>query len=336
MSIDIGGLAQAIVNALLQGLTNLISPLPQQFLLWLSDQLNGLWDGVWNSGADLFNTPIELTLNYPPARDLGVALIIVMYSITSLSAVLLGLRALWRSLRGGTGTLDDTLNGFLMSVLLAGGSVILIGQAYALTWQATQAIGRFSYTPDFEPRQITDLGPAFIVSLFTILVMFIYGFKLMLRAAYRIALLMFLTPFAPVAGILYGIPQTRWIASAYYVTLGGWLAGGVLAIGCVSLGVQIAANEHGGLLPLFFGVALIQLAYDLMVIIPAWKLGTISIPQIGIPNVLAAAAGAVAGGAGAAGAGAVAGGGAAGAMGATMVGAGTIGALPVPAMGPSY
>jgi hypothetical protein len=335
---DFQALAEAIVQALIDGLQKWLSPIPETFLHWLGDQITLLWNDIWNSGANLLDTPFDLTLNYPPAQMLGHNLALMVWAITSLAIVLLGLRNLWYSFTGNS-FLHDSANGLLIGILLAGGSTIIVGQAYALTALASNAIGRFNYVPAFEPKSLLDLGPSFVVSLFTLTVMMIYGWKLMLRAAYRIVLLMFLTPFAPVAGILYGIPQTRWIATAYYITLGGWLAGGFLAIGAISLGVQIVGFSTGGLLVLIFGVALVQLAYDLMVIIPRWAFGQFRPGGMSIPNVAAATAGAAVGGAVGGGMGGAAGGTAGAAIGNGVgLGAGTasIGALPLAALGPGY
>lgn len=336
--IDIGWLVDGIVHGLLNGLgevlNNFAGGLWVNFINALGDGINQLWQSIWGSGANLLATPFALTVDYPPARLLGAELAMIVYGVTSLAIVLLALRNLWRSFSGGNSSINDAFSGVLVGIMLAGAATLIISQAYLLTGLASDEIGQFNYVPAFDAHALISIGPAFVVTVVTILLMMIYGFRLMLRAAYRIVLLMFLTPFAPIAGILWAIPQLRWVSTLYFVTIGGWLAGGFLAIGAISLGVQIAAFESGGsFLVLVFGIALVQLAYDLLAILPRAAFGAINTNQlhlgfsgaaVGAAAVAAGAAGAGATGAAAAGASAASGGSFAGMLGS----AASIGALP--------
>lgn len=284
MSIDVGALAQAIVNALINGLLNLLQDVPHNFLLWLADQLNTFWDDIFRSGINVLGTPLELTEDYGPAVDLGHALRALVTPIAVIAVALLGLRALWRSFSGGLhgSTQNDVVQGVLFALLLSTSSVFILAWAYQLISLASIAFGRFEYRTDFDPRDITNMQSDLMVTVFTILLMMIFGLKLVLRGAYRLILLMFLTPFAPIASICWAIPQLRWIASAYWVTIGGWMAGGILALAAVSLGVQIAAfDTFGPLWTVAASVSLLQLAYNMMTWLPEWAGSQAGIPGFG-------------------------------------------------------
>lgn len=317
LKIDFGPLVQGFLDGIKQMVEDWISALPDMILGWIADQVMRLWQGIWFSGINVLATPFDLTIDFPPASVLGHALGTLTYSITLLAVALLALRILWGNITGRGGMLQDAVNGVLFGVFLAGTSTLIVGQAFLLVGIASDAIGRLDYRPSFEPHTLLSIGPDLVLGLFTLAVMIVYGWRLMVRGAYRVVLLMFLAPFAPVAGALWAIPQVRWVSILYWVTLGGWLAGGFLAIGAVSLAVQLAVfgNAAGGLLTLVFGVALLQLAYDLMAILPKGAGGGI---QVGSPfGALLGMAGGFAMGAvaGGAAAGATAGGGAAGASG---------------------
>lgn len=345
MSIDLGGLAQAIVNALISGLQSLLAPLPEQFAIWLSDQLNEFWLGIWHSGANLFGTPLGLTIDYPPSVDLSVALGALVPAIAVLAAAVLGLRTIWNSMAAKPDHLrTDLTHNLFLGLFLASASVILLRQAFQLAQIATDAFGLFNYRPDFDPHDITNFTTDFLITVVGVILMIIFGFRLMLRGAYRLVLLMACTPFAPVASIMWAFPSLRWIASRYWITVGGWLVGGVLAVAIVSLGVQITADERGGggVLALFFPVALVMLAHDVMVWIPQWGTGRVDISRPGLPGswqyagaaAAGGAAGMAAGAAGGAASGAAAG---AGSAGLTAGGAGAAaGALGPPGLGAGY
>jgi hypothetical protein len=271
--IDIGGLVNGIVNGLLDGLRTMVQDwaagLPEVMLGGVRETISRFWHALWGSGANLLATPFALTIDFGPARILGRELTTTVYAITVLAVALLGLRIIWRTLSNKGGALDDAVNGVLFGAFLSGLSTLIVGQAFLLTGLASDAIGRIDYRPAFEPHTLLSIGPDILFGIVTLVVMIIYGWKLMVRAAYRIVLLMILGPFAPVAGILWAIPQTRWVSILYWVTLGGWLAGGFLAIGVISLAVQLGTiGNTSGLLSLIFGVALVQVAHDLMAILP--------------------------------------------------------------------
>jgi len=345
MSIDIGGLAQAIVNALITSVTNLVSPLPQHFVEWLAIQFNNFGVTLWSSGVYLLATPEDITENYLPAVHLGNALHVFVPAIGGVAVILLGCRVIWRSIAGGASVLDDMFNGVLFGFILASASWIVLSGAYDMVVAASKAFSDIDYSSNFDPRHfdgigdITNIGASFIVSIVAIVVMIFYGWKLMVRSAYRLVLLMFLTPFAPVASALIAIPQTRWVARAYWITVAGWLVGGFLAIGAISLGLQIAVHQLGGLFTLVYSVALVQLAYDLMVILPAWGFGnlTVALPHAN-NSALTGATAAVVGAATGAGVGAAVAGGAGAAAGASgALGTAGVGALSSGfALGPGY
>ena len=316
MNIDLGAFAQAIANAIVQSVQHLLSPVPVAFMTWVSGNVATLWDAFWTSGANLLATPLDLTENYMPAIELGGSMVVIVPAITVLAAALLGLRHMWQSMSGGgkATVQDDLFHGILLAILLSGTSLMVLHQAFELTWLASNTFGHFDFAPDFNPKSLLDIEETFLITAVTVIAMLFYGWKLMVRAAYRIVLLMFMTPFAPIASIMWAIPQTRWIAQAYWVTIGGWLAGGVLAMAAVSLGAQIALHEFG-ILGLFFGIALLQLAHDVMIWLPQWTgYGRINFPTANL-NWLAlftagGAAAAAAGGAAAGGAASAAAGGA--------------------------
>lgn len=265
--IDLGPIVDGVVNGLRQVLTDLVNQIPNMMLKAINSGLSDLWNGLWDSGANLLATPFALTVDFPPARFLGANLFILIYSIALLSVILLGLRSIWASMTGTQHFASDALNGVLMGIMLATSGAFIIATAFMLTGFASDAIGRLSYRPVMDPQSLLTVGPNFILAALTFVIMFIYGWKMFVRAAYRLTLLMFATPFAPVASALWGIPQLRWVASFYWKLMGGWLVGGFLAIGAVSLGVQIAFGGSNAVLGLIFGVALMQLAHDLMAIL---------------------------------------------------------------------
>jgi hypothetical protein len=318
--IDFTPLIQGFVDGIKKLVESWVSALPNMIIDWIAEQVMKFWNGIWSSGFNLLATPFGLTIDFPPTVILSSQFGKIAYSITLLALALLALRIMWANLSGQGGMLGDAVNGVLFGMFLAGSATLIVGQAYVLVGIASDAWGRFDYRPSFEPHTLLSIGPSLVLGIFTLLVLIFYGWKLMVRAAYRVMLLAFLTPIAPAAGALWAIPQLRWVSVLYWVTWGGWLAGGFLAIGAVSLAVQLALfSEENGLWRLVGTVALMQLAYDLMGMLPKGAIGGI---QVGSPfsSMIRAAGGfamgAVAGGAaaGAAASGASGGGGAVGAL----------------------
>ena len=300
INFDIGRLVEGIVNGFREGLNAWSQEILINILNTINEGIAVVWNGIWDSGANLLATPFALTIDFGPAKLLGVELFLVIYGILMLSVVLLGVRNMWRVMSGGGGALSDAVNGVLLGAMLATASTLIIAQAFMLTGLASDWVGRLDYRPALDAQNLLTIGPSLVLGLFTLVVMIVYGWKLMVRAAYRIVLLMFLTPWAPAASALWAIPQTKWIATLYWVTVGGWLAGGALAIGAISLGVQLALNNTNGVLALIFGVALVQIAHDLMAILPKGALGGISVGSpfgAAFSAVLGGAAGGAIGGA---------------------------------------
>jgi len=319
IKIDFSGLAQAIIDGIRSLVESWLSALPQMIVDWIADQMMKLWNGIWFSNFNLLATPFALTIDFPPYMVLSHQLGMVAYSIAALSVALLAMRILWSNISGSGSMRSDAVNGVLFGVFLASLAALIVGQAFTLVGIASDAIGRQDYRPSFDPHSLLTIGPDLVLGLFAIVVLIVYGWRLMVRGAYRVVLIGFLAPFAPVCSALWAIPQLRWISILYWVTWGGWMAGGFLAIGAVSLAVQLALfGGEGLLLKLVFGVALLQLAYDLMSILSRGAAGGI---QVGSPfgAMLGMAGawtmGAVAGGAAGAAAGGAGGGGAVGSTG---------------------
>jgi hypothetical protein len=329
ISIDFTPMIQGFLDGIKRLVEDWVSSLPGIILGWLADQIMVIWNGIWDSGANMLATPFDLTIDFPPYTVLGHQLGIVAYSITALSVAVLGLRILWGNMSGRGGFLGDAVNGVLFSVFLAGTAALIVGQAFLFVGIASDAFGRLDYRPSFDPHTLLSIGPDLFLGAITLVVLLVYGWRLLVRGAYRTLLIGFLAPFAPVAGALWGIPQVRWVSVLYWVTFGGWLAGGFLAIGAVSLAVQLAIFSGApALLKLVFGVALVQLAYDLMSILPRGATGGI---QIGSPFgavMSAIGMGAVAGGAAAAAGGASASGGTGASGGGSLGTSSAVGALP--------
>lgn len=267
--IDVGALVNGIVNGILDGFQTILitwtQSLPKLFADALNEDIRKAWNDIWSSGANLFATPPELTIAFLPGVQLWLGTQTLVYGIIVIAIALLALRNILRTITGHGGTLDDAVNGILLGSLLAGASFMLMTLAFQMTRLASDAFGRFSYAPTMPSSN----NPSIALGIVTLIVIFVYSFRLWIRAAYRLVLVMFLAPFAPIAGALWAIPQTKWITVLYFVTMGGWLAGGFLALGALSLGVQLATiGNTNGIVSLIFGVGLVQLAYDLMGLLP--------------------------------------------------------------------
>lgn len=270
VNIDLSGIVEGIVNGVVNGIHDLLfswgDSLPARIQPAIAQGLTNLWDDVWHSGVNIMATPQELTLLFPPAIHLGAEMVVMLGGIAAVAVVLLLLRILWNTMRGKGAVTDDMLSSILLGTILATASWSILLVGFALTSRLSDAFGRFNYAPSMLTQ--AALGN-FVFWAVTIGVMLFYGWRLFVRAAYRIVLLMFLSPFAPVASMLIAIPQTRWIAVLYWVTIGGWLAGGALALGALSMGVQLATiGNNNPVVSLIFAVALMQLAHDLMALLP--------------------------------------------------------------------
>lgn len=288
--IDIGGIVSGIVQGFQVVLQGWADQLPQRIYDSATDPLVNLWEGIWHSGINIFATPLELTKDYPPAQTLFGGLVLLVPSIGLIAIVLLCLRNLWGIASGTSSMRYEAVNGILLGLMMSSASTLVIIIGFALTVQASDAIGHIDYAPALEPKNLlTNQVPFNLMGIFTFFIMLYYGWKLICRGAYRVVLLMFSTPFSPIAGALLAIPQARWISVRYYVMWGGWLAGGFFAVAAISLGMQLAVFHNQGLQSLVFGVALLQLAYDLM----SWLAGGPgggNAPRIGMPTALAAGA----------------------------------------------
>lgn len=319
INIDFGGFARQIIDGIRDLILAWAQMLPGLIMAQISEWIGALWNALWDSGLNIFATPFALTIDFPPARYLREEITAggVVYGITVLAIVLLALRNIWGTLTGSGGAVHDTVNNVLLGFILAGSATLIIAQGFHLAGLASDAIGRIDYRPSFEPNNLLTIGPNLIIGIFTIAVMLFYGWKLIVKGAYRVILLMFLTPLAPLAGACWMIPQIRWVSVLYFVTMGGWLAGGFLAIGAISLAVQIAlVDSSNGILKLVFGVALLQVAADLMSILAKGG-GSLGVPSpLGMMLGLAGGAAAAGAVAGAAAGGAASGGGMANAVGA--------------------
>ena len=267
INIDFSGFVEGIVNGIREVLTGWANQLPEQVQPYIVQGISSVWDDFWHSGANILATPFELTNGFPPAIRLGADLDHVIPGITALAVALLGFRILWRIMQGKSGNVqEDLFSSVLLGVVLSGVSVTILIAGFSLARVAADSFGRFNYLPSMGSQAAMH---NFVFWVITLVLMMFYGWRLFVRGAYRIVLLMFLAPFAPVAGILVAIPQVRWVAMLYWVTMGGWLAGGALALGALSLGLQLATiGNTNPLVSLIFGVALMQLAHDLMAWLP--------------------------------------------------------------------
>lgn len=266
INIDFTGFVEGIVNGIREVLVGWANDLPQTIQPAISTALTNLWGDFWHSGANIMGTPMELTYLYPPGVHLGAQMFPVTQAIASLAVALLGLRILWRTMQGKPGVLEDTFSSVVLGIFLSAVSFSVLLVGFDLARQASDALGLFSYAPAMFTQEAMRNFAFWVI---TLLIMLVYGWRLFLRGAYRIVLLMFLSPFAPIAGALVCIPQTRWIAVLYWTTMGGWLAGGALALGALSMGVQIATiGNNEPIVSLLFSVALMQLAHDLMAWLP--------------------------------------------------------------------
>ena len=270
VNVDLSGIVEGIVNGVVNGVHDLLfswgDQLPTRVQPAITEGLTHLWDDLWHSGVNILATPEELTLLFPPAIALGARMVVILGGVAALAVVLLLLRILWRIMQGKGGVQEDVVSSILLGVILSTASWSILLVAFALCSRASDSFGRFDYSPAMWTQ--AAMGN-FLFWGVTVGIMLFYGWRLFVRAAYRIVLLMFMSPFAPLASLLVAIPQTRWVAVLYWVTVGGWLAGGALALGALSLGVQLATiGNSNPLVSLIFSVALIQLAHDLMAWLP--------------------------------------------------------------------
>lgn len=269
--IDIGHLIEGIVNGFRDVLVSWATDIPRQVGLSIEGSLRSVWEDFWHSGINILATPRELTIDFPAANVLRLELFGTVLGITMIAIALLGVRMLFQTLTGHGSTMSEIINGILLGIFLSSSSLFMMLLAFNLTIAASNHFGRINYAPAMRG----DAWPNLALGLITLLIMLVYGWRLWVRSAYRLVLLMALVPFAPVAGILVAIPQVRWIATLYWVTMGGWLAGGFLAITVLSLGLQLATvGNINGIVSLVFSVALVQLAHDVMGLLPKAFVGS--------------------------------------------------------------
>jgi len=265
--IDIGGLVEGIVNGFREILTGWANDLPGQAATQSEPFIRQAWQQFWFSGVNVFGTPLELTWGFPAGQHLGRELFAIVPAIAALAVSLWCLRTAWGVITGNGNAVADAFGNVMFGIFVAMISTSLVGLAFLAVIEASAAIGNINYAPSiFSPGAFAN----FAFWIVAILVMLWYGWRLFVRGAYRIVLLMFLAPWAPLAGILFSIPQTRWAARLYFVNLGGWLVGGFLAVAALSMGVQLATiGNTNPMVSIVFGAALMTLAHDLMGWLPS-------------------------------------------------------------------
>src|SRR2546423_9463197 len=167
-----------------------------------------------------------------------------------------------------------------MGAFLGGAGWLIADQIIITFGKISSAFGRGTFVdaPKFGLNTaLVELLTLPVTVILAVIALIFVG-RLAYRFSYRTVLLGFLAPFAPIFGAFFGIPLLRPIASLYWWTYAGWAAGGILAVGALSLGVQVAFG-HQGIWGYLFGLAVLGLAHD---IVPWLGRGSLSAPTPGI------------------------------------------------------
>lgn len=230
------------------------------------DTLHGAFDGLWSSGLNVVgHTDPAMTWGFGPVANQIASVQSAARAVLLFALVLLGLKSMLGGIvNSHRHTLDEFVNGVLMSVILVAAFPLVIPQLIELTNTATAVVGKADLTRYVQTGGVDN--PLFQVVLFVILLFF--GVRLLVKAVWRVMFLAVLLPIGMAACALYAIPQTRWLLTWWARTWGGMLLAQIPSVMALSIGVQLFAFGGSGLATFVYSIAALQLATDLYGLIP--------------------------------------------------------------------
>ncbi len=237
---------------------NVVGLFLTSFLAWLDKALRAVFDGLWNSGANLIgHTDPAWTTHFGPAADVLGDARGAVYGIFLLATVLMALRALITAITGASilGSVFDSL--LLVSFKLAAFFAVLDTMVDAVN-AASQAAGTAPV------NNLPGMLPSDPVLLLLMLGVAIYfTIRLFIRGGYRVVWLAILTVLAPVGIALEALPfETckRW-SGLWAQEWFGWLWAIVPSVACLNIGWQLAGRA--GNAGIFLIIGFLQLSYDM-------------------------------------------------------------------------
>jgi len=262
---DVGGVAWAGIRDHLSEIAAAIwTPLSG----WLQEGLRAAaeetWNGMFSSVPLLFNAiPADLSYNLPAYRAIAANPVPVAAGGVTLALVLLGLRTIIGAIVGRDHVITHISGRIIPAAFLAAAFPVLVVRGIELVNQAASGValqglgGLLAFHAS--PNLALALPYAVIWGF-----MIWYAIKLLIRLAYGVFRLVVAMVFAPVAIILWAIPQTEWITQLWVRELVGWGTSPLLVVVCLAVAIPLAVGQAGFLGAAAFGIAGLQAARDLV------------------------------------------------------------------------
>ncbi|MBV9322870.1 MAG: hypothetical protein JO352_03660 [Chloroflexi bacterium] len=272
ITIDLGGLANAIWSSLLDHLgelgtaiwTNLAPQLPTignaiwtDLGQWMYGLMRGLLLTLWN--ATLLPIPHTTTDEFGPVQAMLPGTGALAAAGITLALALLGVRTILHGTTGHSLLADYLLGRFIVWVAVLSMLPWMISHAI----DAEQSLARSVAIGDLGGILPEEVAPN-PLAMFLMIVM---GLRLWLKLASNVVHVAVAIVWSPVAAVCGLIPETQHIASLWLHEFFGRLAGAVLATIATGVGLALAltnAGGHNGDFAIFGAAGAFVAAYDLV------------------------------------------------------------------------
>jgi hypothetical protein len=215
----------------------------QNFMTWLTDTADGGAMIILQAIIGLirgigFVTSTDIGLVNTLTNLIGMNQVIPLADAILQTGLLLGAVAYAGHHYFGWRGIGDSIQRLFIALLATRLSIQIMDWSLQV-WSGFTS-GLAANIPDFP--NINGLNPLLLVLLMAVWVILL--FQLVLVCAERIAWLVILKPLAPIAFVLWAIPQTAWIPSKYLGLWVGWLIGQLFVVLAVAA-MELMVNRGG-------------------------------------------------------------------------------------------
>jgi hypothetical protein len=266
--IDLSGLAGLIWQTFTEQAGNMGTALWPQVARWLEDGLRQSAEATWNGifGAMpllLSQMPADLTYNLPASRAIAIDPFAVAAGGATLALVLLGLRTMLGSLVGHDHLVVHVTGRLIPAVFLTLAYPVAVTRGLDLVNRAAASVGPQALSGMLAFPSAPNASLVLPYAVLWLVVVF-FAIRLFIRLAYGLVRFLVALVFAPVALILWAIPQTEWVTSLWLRELVGWGTTPLLVVVSLALALPLVAGQAGFLAAAVLGIAAMMAAHDLV------------------------------------------------------------------------
>lgn len=243
VNLDLGALAQAVVDALLAGLQALVAPLPTTFMQWVLSQLQSLLSGPGGVNV-LTHVPVEYTVGYDVVETIYRQSVFVM-------AGLIGVVGLIQGFRVTKGSIDvyEAIGRTSILSLVGASTLLWMRPIINLTNAVADSLGG-------TPHELAGQSlPSQMVFGIILILATVFALLAWLKGAVGCLFVALLLCIAAPVFIVSALPLFEGLAKWWLEEMTTWLLRAVFVAVLLRLGLGIASHMNGGMEFLFALVA---------------------------------------------------------------------------------